>query len=105
MVAGPLSTSPAWVTVKVKFSVDVPATFVAVIVYEVVGDATIGVPEIVPVVGSIERPLGSVGDIEYVAVPPVFVSVTAVNGWVKYNDCDDELLVIDGFTKLPFVAK
>ena len=52
---------------------------VAVTVYDVEGDTAVGVPLILPVEGSSDRPAGSVGVIDQeVTSPPLAVGVTVV---------------------------
>jgi|TARA_A200000159_G_scaffold71706_1_gene66567 hypothetical protein len=52
---------------------------VAVTVYDVEGDTAVGVPLILPVEGSNDRPAGSVGVIDQeVTSPPLAVGVTVV---------------------------
>jgi hypothetical protein len=46
---------------KVRLTEDVPAEFVAEIVYTVAGVTTVGTPEIAPVLGSKVSPVGSAG--------------------------------------------
>ena len=51
----------------------------AVIVYVVVGEFTVGVPDIVPVISSKTRPVGRVGVIDQFSTePPKLVGVSAV---------------------------
>ena len=42
----------------VKLKVPLPAALVAVIVYAVAEDTVVGVPEIIPVTGSMDKPAG-----------------------------------------------
>ena len=51
-------------TARVIVVVVVPPLFIAVIVYTVEAESTVGVPEISPVTSSILRPLGKSGLIE-----------------------------------------
>ena len=52
--------------------VALPPVFVAVTVYVVVAEITVGVPDISPVVASIVSPVGSVGEIVHeVTAPPL----------------------------------
>ena len=58
-----------------------PALFVAVIVYTVGGERTVGVPLISPVVELIVKPVGKAGEIDHVwTEPPLYVGVTAFIG-------------------------
>jgi hypothetical protein len=57
-------------------NVVVPEAFVAVTVCMLDCCAAVGVPVIAPELLLIARPVGSAGEIEYIAVPPVFVAVT-----------------------------
>ena len=62
-------------------SVALPPVLVAVMVYVVKSDITVGVPLISPVVESRERPVGRLGDIDQVKiVPPPTVGVVALIG-------------------------
>ena len=60
-------------------AVALPPVLLAVTVYEVEDDVTVGVPEMAPVVVENERPEGNDGEIDHeVTVPPLEVGVTAV---------------------------
>lgn len=60
-------------------AVALPPVLLAVTVYEVEDDVTVGVPEMAPVVVENERPDGSDGEIAHeVTVPPLDVGVTVV---------------------------
>ena len=62
-------------------SVALPPVLVAVMVYVVKSDITVGVPLISPVVESRERPVGRDGDIDQVKIaPPPTVGVVALIG-------------------------
>ena len=67
-----------------------PPAFVAVIVYEVRGETTVGVPEISPVEVENDRPIGRlVGEIDQeVTVPPLDVGVAVViaTSFVRVNE-------------------
>ena len=55
-----------------------PPVFVAVIVYVVSGERTVGVPEISPVAVSKARPVGRSGEIDHESTaPPAAVGVSA----------------------------
>ena len=56
-------------------AVSLPAEFVAVTVYTVEGEVTVGVPEIVPVVVEMETPAGRDGLIDQDVTVPVTVGV------------------------------
>jgi hypothetical protein len=65
--------------VSVTFVEVVPALLVALTVYSVADDVTAGVPEITQVVGLIESPDKSVGDIaQFVIVAPWSLSAVGV---------------------------
>ena len=70
-----LISGAAGLTVMLTVAVLLPLTLLAVIVYTTLVAALAGVPEIVPSVVSKDRPLSIAGDIEYVASPPLFVTV------------------------------
>ena len=60
-------------------AVALPPVVLAVTVYEVDDDVTVGVPEMAPVVVENERPEGNDGEIDHeVTVPPLDVGVTVV---------------------------
>ena len=60
-------------------AVALPPVLLAVTVYEVEDDVTVGVPEMAPVVVENERPEGNDGEIDHdVTVPPLDVGVTVV---------------------------
>lgn len=60
-------------------AVALPPVLLAVTVYEVEDDVTVGVPEMAPVVVENERPEGNDGEIDHeVTVPPPDVGVTVV---------------------------
>ena len=59
-------------------AVALPPVLLAVTVYEVEDDVTVGVPEMAPVVVENERPDGSDGEIAHEVVPPLDVGVTVV---------------------------
>ena len=55
-----------------------PPVLVAVIVYAVSGESTVGVPEISPVAGSKTRPIGRSGEIDHESTaPPAALGVSA----------------------------
>ena len=55
-----------------------PPVLVAVIVYVVSGESTVGVPEISPVAGSKTRPVGRSGEIDHESTaPPAALGVSA----------------------------
>jgi len=63
-------------TVIVIVVVVEPPVLTAVTVYEVRTEIIVGVPDISPVEGSIEIPVGKVGEIaQDITVPPVFAGV------------------------------
>ena len=70
-----LISGAAGLTVILKVAESLLVTFVAVTVYTTLVAALAGVPEIVPSVVSKDRSLAIAGDIEYVASPPLFVTV------------------------------
>ena len=70
-----LISGAAGLTVILTVAVLLPLTLLAVIVYTTLVAALAGVPEIVPSVVSKDRLLAIAGDIEYVASPPLFVTV------------------------------
>ena len=60
-------------------AVALPPVLLAVTVYEVEDEVTVGVPEMAPVVVENERPEGNDGEIDHdVTVPPLDVGVTVV---------------------------
>ena len=63
------------VTVIVTVAVVDPAMLVAVMVYVVRADSTVGIPEITPVVASMLTPLGKAGAILKLSTVPVTVGV------------------------------
>jgi len=67
-----------------------PPVLAAVTVYDVDDDITEGVPDISPVEGSIEIPVGKVGEIaQDITVPPVFAGVAVgdiTESLVNMND-------------------
>ena len=68
----------ATLTVMVTMAVALPPVLVAVTVYDVEDEMTVGVPLMAPVDVSKERPAGSVPEIDHdVTVPPLEVGVTA----------------------------
>ena len=63
-----------------------PPVFVAVIVYAVRGESTVGVPEISPVAVSKSRPVGKSGEIDHESTaPPAAVGVSADIGTPLVN--------------------
>ena len=77
-------------TVIVIVLVVEPPVLAAVTVYDVDDDITVGVPDISPVEGSIEIPVGKVGEIaQDITVPPVFAGVAVgdiTESLVNMND-------------------
>ena len=66
-------------TCIVTVAVPLPPALVAVTVYDVDDETTVGVPLIAPVVVLKDNPVGSDGEIDQdVAVPPLAVGVTVV---------------------------
>ena len=60
-------------------AVALPPVLVAVTVYEVEVEVTVGVPEMAPVVVENDRPAGNEGEIDHeVTAPPLEVGVTVV---------------------------
>ena len=58
--------------------VPLPPALVAVTLYTVDGDTTVGIPLISPVLASIDRPVGRFGEIvQELTAPPLTVGVTA----------------------------
>jgi hypothetical protein len=65
----------------VTVALPLPPAFVAVTSYEVEGDITIGVPDIVPFEVSKDNPVGRAGEIDHeTTVPPLAVGVTVCIG-------------------------
>ena len=65
--------------VMVTVVVALPVTFAAVTVYVAVAVTVVGVPDMVPVVVSNDRPAGNAGLIDQLlAAPPVLVGVSGV---------------------------
>ena len=63
----------------VTVTVALPPLFEAVTVYVVADEVAVGVPEIAPVEASIDKPDGSVGDIDQeITVPPLELGVAVV---------------------------
>jgi hypothetical protein len=68
---------PDGLTVKVTDVLPLPAEFVAITVEVVVADTAVGVPDIIPVVVSNDRPAGTAVLIDQlVAGPPVLAGVS-----------------------------
>ena len=67
---------------KLNDSESAPAAFVAVTVNEVCVNDTVGVPEINPVAVFNVNPVGNVGAIEYVTIPPPEFTVWIEIGWL-----------------------
>ena len=66
-------------TTMVMLAVSVPPVFVAVIVYDAEDVTAVGVPLMLPVEVSSDKPAGSDGETEYeTTVPPVEVTVAVV---------------------------
>ncbi len=72
-------TGACGVTVNVNVVLSLPPALVAVIVYVVIVDGTVGVPEILPVEVLNVIPVGNAVFIEkLVAAPPLLIGVIAV---------------------------
>ena len=76
-------------TTMVIVAVALPPVLVAVTVYAAEDVIVVGVPEIVPVEVSKDRPAGSVGEIDQdTTAPPLAVGVTAVIGESLLNEIE-----------------
>jgi len=63
-------------TVNCKLVVELPAEFVAVIVYVAAEVTRVGVPVIRPLCASMERPRGSEGDTDQVGKVPLVIGIS-----------------------------
>ena len=86
MIEGAISS-----TTMVTLAVSVPPVLVAVIVYDAEGVTAVGVPLMLPVEVSSDKPAGRDGDAEYeTTAPPVEVTVSVVIAvsFVKVSEAD-----------------
>ena len=65
----------------IRFVLELPVALVALIVKVAVANTAVGVPDMIPVVGSIDKPAGNEPPaviVQFDDAPPVFVGVAAV---------------------------